>query len=74
MVNMIIALPTQFLALWTMLQFGWRIFSRQAIDYRKKDAQQRMRLYLSRSLFLTLEKLDIQFLVSNFCKVYRERN
>ncbi len=53
----------QFLALWTVLQFGWRIFSRSAIDFRKRDAQERMRLYLSRALFLTLEKLDIQFLV-----------
>ncbi len=56
----------QFLSLWTVLQFGWRIFSRQAIDFRKKDAQQRMRLYLSRALFLTLEKLDFQFEVNSF--------
>lgn len=53
----------QFLAFWTVLQFGWRIFSRLAIDFRKKDAQQRLRLYLSRALFLTFEKLDLQFLV-----------
>lgn len=56
----------QFLTCWTILQFGWRIFSRQAVDYRKKDAKERMRLYLSRAMFLTVEKLDFQFLVS--CK------
>ncbi len=53
----------QVLAVWTVLQFGWRIFSRLAIDFRKKDAQQRLRLYLSRAVFLTLEKFDLQFLV-----------
>lgn len=63
-VNMVCSLPAQFLTCWTILQFGWRIFSRQAVDYRKKDAKERMRLYLSRSLFLTIEKLDFQFLVS----------
>lgn len=58
------SLHSQFLTLWTILQFGWRIVSRQAVDYRKKDAKERMRLYLSRSMFLTVEKLDFQFLVS----------
>ena len=56
-------LGMQFLAIWTTMQFGWRIFSRLAVDFRKKDAHERKRLYLSRALFLTVEKLDLQFLV-----------
>lgn len=53
----------QLLALRTYLQFGWRIYGRLAVDYRKKDAQDRRRLYLGSCINSTVLKLDMQFLV-----------
>ena len=57
----------QYLAIRSYQQFGWRIYSRLAVDFRKKDAQARRRLYLGSNTYLTLLKLDFQFNVRLRC-------
>ena len=44
--------------------FGWRMYSKLGVDYRRKDAGRLLRLGLLVNLFNTLVKLDLVFVVA----------
>ena len=50
--------PPQFLAFLSWREFGWRLHSRLGVDFRKKGAEVRRRLYSYQDIYVTLIKLD----------------
>lgn len=53
----------QITALISCRQFGWRLYSRLGVDFRRPDAKLVQRMALLANLFNTLVKLDFVFLV-----------
>ena len=49
----------QVLAYMTWRDFGWRLHSRLGVDFRKKGAEARRRLYSFQDIYVTLIKLDL---------------
>ena len=43
----------------TWRDFGWRLHSRLGVDFRKKGAEARRRLYSFQDIYVTLIKLDL---------------
>eukprot|EP00890_Picochlorum_soloecismus_P005201 jgi/Picsp_1/5682/NSC_03041-R1_protein kinase domain containing protein len=62
---LIIAVQISFIitALISCRQFGWRLYSRLGVDFRRPDAKLVQRMALQANLFNTLIKLDFVFLV-----------
>ena len=53
------AISRQVLAYMTWRDFGWRLHSRLGVDFRKKGAEARRRLYSFQDIYVTLIKLDL---------------
>lgn len=48
----------QMLAFLSWRNFGWRLHSRLGVDFRKKGAEVRRRMYTYQDIYVTIFKLD----------------